>query len=70
MWKLSSILNENIEWNCMQIEWNFNSTIQFTSWMKIWFNWIQIQLKINGMQIGAKGIKNLLVNMVLEKKRL
>jgi hypothetical protein len=27
-------------------------------------------LKKNGMQIGAKGIKNLVVNMVLEKKRI
>jgi hypothetical protein len=29
-----------------------------------------IQLTKNGMQIGAKGIKNLVVNMVLEKKDL
>jgi len=31
-------------------------------------NSIQIQLKRNGMQIGSKGIENLLVTMVLERK--
>jgi len=31
-------------------------------------NWIKIQLKINGMQIGGKCIENLLLNMVFEKK--
>jgi hypothetical protein len=30
-------------------------------------NWIQIQLKKNGMQIDVKGIENLLVNTVLKK---
>ncbi len=30
-------------------------------------NWIKIELKINGMQIGGKGIENIFVNMVLKK---
>jgi hypothetical protein len=30
-------------------------------------DWIKIQLKINGMQIGGKGSENILVNMVLKK---
>jgi hypothetical protein len=42
MWKLSLILNENIEWHCMQIE----------------LNWIPIKLKRNGMQIGGESIEN------------
>jgi hypothetical protein len=32
-------------------------------------HWIQIQLQRNEMQIGAEGIKNLLVTIVLEKKK-
>jgi hypothetical protein len=31
-------------------------------------NWIKIELKINGMQIGGKGIENILVNMALKRK--
>jgi hypothetical protein len=31
-------------------------------------NWLKTQLNWNGMQIGAKDIENLLVNMVLGKK--
>ncbi len=53
MWKLSYILNENIKCHCMQIELNLN--------------WIQIQLKRNGLQIGGKVIENLAVNMALKK---
>jgi hypothetical protein len=43
-------------------------------WMKIFndiaciFNWIQIQVKTNGMQIGEKGITNIFMNMMLEKE--
>jgi hypothetical protein len=29
-------------------------------------DWIKIQLKINGMQIGGKGNENILVNTVLK----
>ncbi len=49
------------EQSTMQLELNSNTlnglSIQFN-------NWIKIELKINGMQIGGKGIEN----MVLEKK--
>jgi hypothetical protein len=31
-------------------------------------NWIEIQLKKNGMQIGGKGIENMFMNMALKKK--
>jgi len=31
------------------------------------FNWIQIQLKNNGMQIGAKDIENMLLTMKLKQ---
>jgi len=37
------------------------------NWIQI-NNWIEIQLKKNGTQIGGEVIENLLVNMVLEKK--
>jgi hypothetical protein len=43
-------LSENIEWHSMQLE----------------LDWIQIQFKKSGMQIGAKGIEDLFVNMVYE----
>ncbi len=37
-------------------------------WIPIQFNnWIKIQLETHGMQNGGKAIRNLLVNMVLEK---
>jgi hypothetical protein len=43
----------------IKLNWNL---IQFN-------NWIKIQLKKNRMQIG-EGIKNQLVNMVLQKKKV
>jgi hypothetical protein len=44
---------------------------QFNDWIKIQLNWIQIPLKKNEMmQIDGKGIKDLLVNMVLENNYL
>jgi hypothetical protein len=50
--------------SAMQLELNSNTLngiwIQFSDWIKI-------QLKINGMQIGGKGSENILVNMVLKK---
>jgi hypothetical protein len=52
------------EQSTMQLELNSNTlnglSIQFN-------NWIKIELKINGMQIGGKGIENILVNMALKK---
>jgi hypothetical protein len=33
-------------------------------------NWIQIELKKNGMKIYEEGIENLFVNMILKKKNL
>jgi hypothetical protein len=41
------------------------------NWMEFEFNnWTQIQSKKNGMQIAEKHIQNLLMNMMLEKKKL
>ncbi len=56
--------NENIEWHCMLLELN---PVQQKNWIEL-NNWIKIQLKRNRMQIG-EGIKNLLGNMVLGKKK-
>ncbi len=58
--------------NCIQMHWlefelNSNSTKEL-NWIEL-NNWIKIQLKRNRMQIG-EGIKNLLGNMVLGKKKL
>jgi hypothetical protein len=54
-------LNENIEWHCMQLEFN---SIQI-HWMEFEFNltFFQIQLKRSGMQIGGEDIESMLVNM-------
>jgi len=38
--------------------------------MEFKFNWVQIQLKGNEIQIGTKDIKNLLVTMMLKRKTL
>jgi len=46
--------NENIQWHCMQLELDLKNYVYFK------FNWKQMS-----MQIGATGIKNLLVTMVL-----
>ncbi len=48
------------------IEFHFNKRIEL-NWIEL-DNWIKIQLKRNRMQIG-EGIKNLLGNMVLGKKK-
>jgi hypothetical protein len=43
---------------------------QNENWMEFEFNnWTQIQSKTNGMQIAEKRIQNLLMNMMLEKKK-
>jgi hypothetical protein len=44
--------------------------IQFKNWIQLnsTIELIQIQLKINGMQIGGECIEYLLMNMVLEKE--
>jgi hypothetical protein len=47
----------NLNW--IQIHW---MEFEFKSIIGLRFNW-----KINGMQIGGKGIENILVNMVLKK---
>jgi len=38
-----------------------NEMIRKRSWTHVWLNWIQIQLKRIEIQIGAKGIENLLI---------
>jgi hypothetical protein len=43
MLKLNSILNENIESYCMQIQFNSKNLLRF--------NWIEFKFKKNGMQI-------------------
>jgi hypothetical protein len=56
--------NENIEWHCIQLELKFDSIkfiLRFNSKFKI-------QLKKNGMQIGAKDFENFLLIMELKKK--
>ncbi len=50
--------NENIEWHCMKIELKI---LKFDSNA---LNWIKIELKRNGIQIGTKGIENLLMTMM------
>ncbi len=54
-------MNENIEWHCIQFELDSIQVLKFTSNT---LNQIQIQLRRNGMQIGAKGIENMLMIMV------
>jgi hypothetical protein len=51
MWKLSFILNENIEWHCMQIELNldWNEILKLNSNM---LSWIEFQL--NWKEMGCK----------------
>jgi len=81
LWKLSFIqmklLNDiacclNYSFlNCIQMRWlefelNSNLTKEL-NWIEL-NNWIKIQLKRNRMQI-VEGIKNLLGNMVLGKKK-
>jgi hypothetical protein len=45
---------------------NLNS-IAIQNFIKIQLNWIQIQLKTIGMQIGGKCIQYIFMNMWLEK---
>jgi hypothetical protein len=59
MLKFNSILNENIERYCMQIQ--FNSTILLR------FNWIEFKFKKMGCKYGGEQIENLFLNMVLKK---
>jgi hypothetical protein len=60
---IASTLNRNsiqikyIVWNVNWIEFQFN-------------NWIKIQLKRNEMQIGGKGIENMIMNMMFMGKKL
>jgi hypothetical protein len=73
-------LIENIEWHCMQLEWNSNSTelnsvhiwlnwnkIKFVVWNSnpIVLSWIPIQLNINEMQIGEQDIENMLIISII-----
>jgi hypothetical protein len=44
-----------------------NLQFQFNGWINIQLNWIQIQLKTVGVQIGGKCIQYFLMNMSLEK---
>ncbi len=49
--------------------------IQVLNWISLWLNWIQIQLKIDGMQIDVKKYKfcssfSSFVTMVLTKKKI
>jgi hypothetical protein len=55
----------NLNWIEIQFNW---IEFKFTNWIEL--NWIQIELKINGMQFGFLKNQNLLVNVVLEKKAL
>jgi hypothetical protein len=62
-----TILNGvQLELNSNLIKFNYNTL----NAIQIPLNWIliQIQLMINEMQIGAKGIKYVLVTMVLKRK--
>jgi hypothetical protein len=74
-WKIKFYPNENIEWHCMQL--NFNSiqfhfipnSIEFNSIesknIELEFNWIQIQLKKNKMKIGVRRYWNFLVIFII-----
>lgn len=70
--------NANIESHCMQFKWNSNfielnsSSISILISNSIGFRFdqiIQIHLKKNGIQIGAKSVENLLMTMVLGKTK-
>jgi len=64
--KIKLHLNENIEWHCMQFELNWIQIFWFEfKYIEGDFNWIKIQLKRNGMQIGEETNENLFVIMVL-----
>ncbi len=50
--------------NSFELRWNL---VQFKfSWVSIELNRIQFQLKKNGMQIGAKGIENILITSICD----
>ncbi len=57
MWKLSFILNENIEWHCMQIELNldWNEILKLNSNT---LSWIDFQL--NWKEMGCKLVEKVL----------
>jgi hypothetical protein len=70
--KIRLHLNENID----DIAWNLNWTSIETqlnwiwfrlTWMEFQFNSIQIQFKINDMQVGGESIVNILLNVALGK---
>ncbi len=68
----NSFLYEIEAWTTLQCNLNWIQTFKLNSntLNGIWIqssDWIKIQLKINGMQIGGKGSENILVNMVLKK---
>ncbi len=50
-------------------ELNFDSTKLTTNSIQS-NNWIKIQFKQNGMQIGGEGIENMFVNIMLKNKLL
>jgi hypothetical protein len=58
-WKKELILRKKQ----VPFEWKYQKTFH-AFWIEFKFlNWIQIQLKRNGMQISTKGIENVLVTM-------
>jgi hypothetical protein len=64
--------NATIESHCIQFKWNSNVIELNSSSNSIGFIFdqiIQIHLKKNGIKIGAKSVENLLMTMVLGKKK-
>jgi hypothetical protein len=57
-------LNSNlIEFRLKWIESHSNSNM--SNGIQILLNWIEIQLKLNKMQIGAQGIKNMFITTII-----
>ncbi len=64
LWKLSSIqMKYWMKLHAIWIQFKFN---RFKlNWIELKCNWVGFQLRRNEMQIGEKGIVNLLINLII-----